>query len=214
MRSIIIGAGTYGEVYLAYLQEANVDVIGFVDDDPKFIGKSVRGCPVLGGVDSLKTIKDQYQIEAVYCPLGNNNLRTKFLKMAQAIGYKTPNYIHPSVIISPHVEIGNGVYILLGSKIMPYTKIEDYVMISMNVNVAHHCVLQEGTFLSTGVNFGASITANCNSYVGIGATVMTGLHSLGKDCLIGAGAVVIRDVPDYAVMAGVPAKVLKYKEVK
>jgi len=49
MRSIIIGAGTYGEVYLAYLQEANVDVIGFVDDDPKFIGKSVRGCPVLGG---------------------------------------------------------------------------------------------------------------------------------------------------------------------
>jgi acetyltransferase-like isoleucine patch superfamily enzyme len=41
---------------------------------------------------------------------------------------------------------------------------------------------------------------------------MTGMHELGEDCLIGAGAVVIRDVPDRAVMAGVPAKVLKYKE--
>ena len=41
---------------------------------------------------------------------------------------------------------------------------------------------------------------------------MTGLHELGEDCLIGAGAVVIRDVPDKAVMAGVPAKLLKMKE--
>ena len=40
---------------------------------------------------------------------------------------------------------------------------------------------------------------------------MTGLHELGEDCLIGAGAVVIKDVPAKAVMAGVPAKVLKYK---
>ena len=40
---------------------------------------------------------------------------------------------------------------------------------------------------------------------------MTGLHSLGTDCLIGAGAVVIRDVPDGAIVAGVPAKVIKYK---
>ena len=41
---------------------------------------------------------------------------------------------------------------------------------------------------------------------------MTGLHELGEDCLIGAGAVVIRDVQDKAVMAGVPAKLLKVKE--
>ena len=40
---------------------------------------------------------------------------------------------------------------------------------------------------------------------------MTGIHELGEDCLIGAGAVVIKDVPDNAVMAGVPAKVLRKK---
>lgn len=212
MKSIIIGAGTYGEVYLAYLQEAGVDVVGFLDDNPKYIGAEIRGIPVLGGINSLDTLKEQYGVEAVYCPLGNNQLRVKFLKKAQGLGYLTPNYIHPSVIISPNVTIGKGVYILLGTSIMPYTEIKDFVMISMHVSLAHHNVLEEGTFLSTGCNFGASIHAKKYTYCGIGSTIMTGIHELGENCLVGAGAVVIKDVPDNAVVAGVPAKIIKYKE--
>lgn len=212
MRSIIIGAGTYGEVYLAYLQEAGVNIVGFLDDDPKFTSQSVRGVPVLGPISKLETLRTTHGIEAVYCPLGNNKLRVKFLTKAKELGYKIPNYIHPSVIISPNVTIGEGVYVLLGTTIMPHTVIKDYVMISMGVHLAHHCVLDEGVFLSTGCNFGASIHARKYAYCGISSTIMTGIHELGEDCLIGAGAVVIRDVPERAVMAGVPAKVLKIKE--
>ena len=211
MKSVIIGAGKYGEVYLSYLTESGVDVVGFLDDDPKFADRQFGGLPVLGPISILPTLKDKYGITAIYCPLGNNKLSARFLREAVSLGYKTPCYIHPSVIISPNVEIGNGVYILLGTQIMPYTKIEDFVMISMNVSIAHHNILKTGTFLSTGCNFGASIVAEENSYCGIGSTIMTGLHRLGKDCLIGAGAVVIKDVPDGAVMAGVPAKVIKYR---
>lgn len=212
MRSVIIGAGTYGEVYLAYLQEAGVEVVGFLDDNKTIQGTHVKGVPVLGGVDLLQTLKSTYGVEAVYCPIGNNKLRVKFLQYAKELGYKTPNYIHPSVIISPNVTIGDGVYILLGTSIMPYTVIKDYVMISMNVGLAHHSILENGVFLSTGCNFGASIHANKYAYCGISSTIMTGVKELGEDCLIGAGAVVIRDVPDRAVVAGVPAKVIKYKE--
>ena len=212
MRSVIIGAGTYGEVYLAYLQEAGVEVVGFLDDNKTIQGTHVKGVPVLGGVDLLQTLKSTHGVEAVYCPIGNNKLRVKFLQYAKELGYETPNYIHPSVIISPNVTIGDGVYILLGTSIMPYTVIKDYVMISMNVGLAHHSILENGVFLSTGCNFGASIHANKYAYCGISSTIMTGIKELGEDCLIGAGAVVIRDVPDRAVVAGVPAKVIKYKE--
>ncbi|WP_407401137.1 acetyltransferase [Sodaliphilus sp.] len=211
MKSIIIGAGTYGEVYLAYLQEAGVDVVGFIDDNPKLEGNKVRGIPVIGKMADLASLRDAHGVKAVYCPLGNNKLRVEFLTKARELGYKTPNYIHPSVLISPNVSIGEGVYILLGTTIMPYTIIKDFVMISMGVHVAHHNVLEEGVFLSTGCNFGASIIAHKYVYCGISSTIMTGLHTLGEDCLIGAGAVVIRDVEPKAVMAGVPAKVLKYK---
>lgn len=214
MKSVIIGAGTYGEVYLAYLQDAGVDVVGFLDDNPRFIGQKVRNKPVLGPVSKLESLKDTDSIEAVYCPLGNNKLRVKFLTWARGLGYKIPNYIHPNVVLSDDVLIGQGVYILLGTTIMPHTTIKDFVMISMGVHVAHHNLLEEGVFLSTGCNFGASIVAHKYAYCGISSTIMTGIHELGEDCLVGAGAVVIKDVPANAVVAGVPAKVLKYKAIQ
>ena len=212
MKSIIIGAGKYGEVYLSYLKEANIDVIGFLDDDPNIQNMKFGGIPVLGPVSIMPTLKTQYGIEAVYCPLGNNRLRVAFLKQAREYGYQTPNYIHPDVKISPDVNIAEeGVYILGNTYIMPHVSIEKDVMISVGANIIHHTVLQQGVFISNGVNLGASITAEEYAYIGMGSTIMTGVKILGKDCLIGAGAVVIRDVPVGAVMAGIPAKVIKYK---
>ncbi|MEQ3235698.1 acetyltransferase [Bacteroides cellulosilyticus] len=213
MKSVIIGAGTYGEVYLAYLQEAGIEIVGFLDDDSKYINQKVCGIPVLGGFDFLACLKDEYGVKAVYCPLGNNKLRVELLNRALSLGYEVPNFIHSTVVLSPNVKIGDkGIYILPKTVIMPWCNIHDFVMMSVNSVVSHHTILEEGVFLSFGVNFGASIIAHKYAYIGISATVMTGVHELGENCLIGAGAVVIKDVPTNAVMAGIPAKVLKYRE--
>lgn len=212
MKSVIFGAGKYGEVYLAYLQDAGINVIGFIDDDPKYCGAKVHGIPVIGGFPLLPMLGEKYGVDTVYCPLGDNKLRVKILMEAGKLGYNTPNFIHPSAFVSPEVTIGNkGVYILPRTVIMPWAKIHNYVMMSVNSIVSHHSELEEGTFLSFGVNFGASIHAGKYTYCGISSTIMTGVHELGENCMIGAGAVVIKDVPDNAVMAGVPAKVLKFR---
>lgn len=71
------------------------------------------GCPVLGKTEQLEVLKETDGVEAIYCLLGNNMLRVKFLERARHLGYVTPNYIHPSVIIAPNVSIANeGIYIL------------------------------------------------------------------------------------------------------
>lgn len=212
MRSIIIGAGTYGEVYLTYLQEAGIEIIGFIDDDSRFSGSVVNGIPVIGTMNELSELIIQYRIEAAYCPIGDNRKRVKFLDKARNLNLAIPNYIHPSVMISPNVKIGKGVYILLGSMIMPHTVISDYTMISMNVKIAHHSLLDKGNFLSMGVCVGASIHMKPYVYVGIGAVIVTGIHEVGSDSLVGAGAIVIRDVDDGSVVAGNPARVLRTKD--
>lgn len=213
MKSVIIGAGTYSEVYLAFLQEAGVEIVGFLDDDEKYSGKDVLGLPVFGTTALLSELKGKYGVEAVYCPIGSNKTRVHFLEMARSLGYKTPNFIHRTVVIGPNVTIADeGVYILQATQIMPFVTIEKDVMISAGSNIIHHCHLSQGTFISNGVNFGAFVLAEKYAYIGMGSTVMTGVKVVGEDCLVGAGAVVVKDVPASAIVAGVPAKVLRIKE--
>lgn len=212
-KSIIVGAGTYGETYLYFLREAGVDVVGFLDDNAQLTGRMVRGVPVLGTTELLPRLKDLYGVENVYCPIGSNRVRVNILERARALGYQTPNFIHHKANIASNVAMSNeGVYIEAYTDIYPYTTIERDVLICGGSLIAHHSHLSQGTFISAGVNFGASVHAGKYTYIGIGSTIMTGVKKLGEDCLVGAGAVVVRDVPDNAVVIGVPAKVLRIKE--
>lgn len=208
MKSVIIGAGLYGEVYYSYLKnDGKVNVVGFLDDDDtKTI---VQGVPIIGKIKDFDNLVP-YQVENVYCPLGENILRCEILSTAHKLKFNTPNFFHSSSIISSDSQLGIGVYVLAGTIIMPFVTINDYCMISMGAKIAHHTVIENGVFVSTGVNIGASIHIHENVFLGIGCTIMTGVKNIGKNSIIGAGSVVIRDVPDNAVVAGVPAKVLKY----
>jgi len=209
--SIIIGAGTYGQGYASYLKEAGIDIIGFIDDDSNLIGTEVNGIPVLGAYVDLFERKFKDKVQNIYCPLGLNDIRVKYLSALKIEGYRIPSFFHHSVAIAPDVIIGEGVYMLVGNTVMPYATLGDFTMISMNSTVAHHVNLDKGVFISSGVNIGASVEVGRNAFFGIGSTVMTGVKEIGQHAMIGAGSVVIKNVPEYATVVGNPAKILKKK---
>jgi UDP-2-acetamido-3-amino-2,3-dideoxy-glucuronate N-acetyltransferase len=107
-----------------------------------------------------------------------------------------------NVVISPQVKIGNNVKIQNNVSVYTGVELEDDVfcgpsMVFTNVVNPRSHVVRKSEYQRTLVRRGASIGAN--------ATVVCGL-TLGKYSFIGAGAVVTHDVPDYALMVGVPAK--------
>ena len=209
-KAIIVGAGTYGQTYAKYLKD-DYQIIGFIDNNENLFMQVFMGIQVLGGNSFIFNEIDKET--NIFVPIGNNNVRVKLLTELNKKGFITPSFIHKKTIIDESVTIGKAVYILPGTNIMPLTKIGDFTMISMGVNIAHHNIIEEGCFFSQGSNIGASTLIKKQAYFGISSTLMTGVKEVGKNTLIGAGAVVIKDVPDNAIVAGIPAKILKYKDL-
>ena len=110
--------------------------------------------------------------------------------------------IGQNVVISPKVKLGNNVKIQNNVSVYTGVICEDDVclgpsMVFTNVINPRSGVIRRDEYMKTVVKKGASIGAN--------ATIVCG-NSIGKYSFIGAGAVVTKDVPDYALMVGNPAK--------
>lgn len=109
-----------------------------------------------------------------------------------------------NVVVGPNVVIGNKVKIQNNVSVYEGVTLEDNVFcgpscVFTNVNNPRSEIIRKEEYRKTIVKKGASIGAN--------ATIVCG-HNLGKYCFIAAGAVVTQEVPAYALMAGVPAKII------
>ncbi|NNC84230.1 MAG: N-acetyltransferase [Flavobacteriales bacterium] len=107
-----------------------------------------------------------------------------------------------NVVISPQVRLGDNVKVQNNVSIYTGVICEDDVflgpsMVFTNVTNPRSAVNRRGQYARTLVKQGASIGAN--------ATIICG-HDIGRFAFIGAGAVVTKDVPDYALVVGNPAK--------
>ena len=110
--------------------------------------------------------------------------------------------IGQNVVISPEVVLGNNVKVQNNVSIYSGVICEDDVflgpsMVFTNVINPRSAVNRRGQYSKTLVKKGASIGAN--------ATIVCG-HDIGRFAFIGAGAVVTKEVPDYALVVGNPAK--------
>ncbi|CAM3419229.1 acyltransferase [Zobellia roscoffensis] len=110
--------------------------------------------------------------------------------------------IGQNVVVSPQVILGNNVKVQNNVSIYTGVVCEDDVflgpsMVFTNIINPRSAIVRRDNYQKTLVKQGASIGAN--------ATIVCG-NPLGKYCLIGAGSVVTKDVPDYALIVGNPGK--------
>lgn len=111
--------------------------------------------------------------------------------------------------IEPAAEIGEGstcVHVGIGVVIHPRAKLGRNVKIGQGVTIGGR-----GKTVDDGEPRSGAASIGDDVYVGPGARVL-GPISVGKGAVIGANAVVIEDVPDRAVVVGVPARVVKYTD--
>lgn len=140
------------------------------------------------------------------------------------------------IVIDPFVRIGR-CYIGDNCRLHSYVEVDDYVKIGKNVKIQSHVMVPNGVILEDGVFVGPNVTFTNDKYprsitpecklknaldwnllctrigegasLGGGSVIVCGVN-IGKWAMVGAGAVVTKDVPDYASVTGCPARITGY----
>jgi sugar O-acyltransferase (sialic acid O-acetyltransferase NeuD family) len=117
---------------------------------------------------------------------------------------KFSRLIHPTAYVSPYAKIGQGVFIGAGSVIGPGCVLKDHVFVNRGVTVGHDTVLHEYVRVNPGSNIGGHVQVLAGASIGLGAGVLEELV-IGKGAFVAAGAIVIKDVQEKTLVAGIPA---------
>lgn len=207
-RILIVGAGGHAQVIAdvilcrARLGE-DVQLLGFVDDNPDRVGREIMGARVLGLIAQLA----QFEPDAVIVGIGNNATRARIYQQLQASGVTFGVAVHPRAVIEDSVKVGEGSVVFANAVINTGSIIGPNVIINTGATVDHHARIGAHVHIAPGVHLGGTVTVDEGAFLGIGSSVIPN-RVIGAWSTVGAGAAVIHDVPPHTTVVGVPARLL------
>lgn len=210
----IIGAGGFGREVKCLIEDINnstaqlekYNIIGFYDDGVEK-GTTIHEYKVLGKVSDLNNhSKPLNVVVAIGTPKTKKNVINSITN--QTIVY--PNLIHPSVIKSKNnIILGKGNIITAGCILTCDIKLEDFVVLNLSCTVGHDTVIKSYGSCMPSVNISGEVIIEEGVYVGTGTRIINQLK-VGKNTIIGAGAMVSKTLPENCTAVGVPAKPIKF----
>ena len=197
----ILGASGHGKVIAnAALLGDKWDEVAFFDDAWPEI-KNNGKYAVVG--DTQAMLRGHSRTEVIVA-IGNNQVRLRKQMELSKLGLHIATVVHPNAIIAEDVSIGEGTAIFAGAVVNSDAFIGKAVILNTNSVVEHDCELKDGSHLSPGVCLAGGVSIGYLSWVGIGASVKQQIK-IGDKVTVGAGSVVISDIPDSQTVVGVPA---------
>ena len=192
---IIIGASGHGKVVADIAKKNGYETIVFLDKD-----ESKKKCgpyPVIGNDYMLPQLSGD-----IIIAIGNASIRQA---LQESIDEKRiATMIHPSAVIADDVLIGAGSVVMAGAVINSGAVIGKGCIINTCASIDHDCVIHDYAHISIGVHLAGRVSVGKSSWVGAGATISNDLSVVG-DCMIGAGAVVVKNIEQPGTYVGVPA---------
>lgn len=208
---VIVGVGGLGREIAWLVERINAmeptwELLGFIDDNSEKHGTIVNGYPVLGGCDWVLEHKDE--VFAV-CAVGTAQTRRRIVERLHGVRFAT--LVDPKVQMSQRVEMGEGCIICAGSILTVNIKLGSHVIINLDCTIGHDAVLSDYVTLYPSVNVSGNTFLEESVEMGTGSQIIQGLR-IGEGTIIGAGAVVVRDLPGRCTAVGIPAKPIKFHD--
>ena len=206
-RLAVLGAGGHGRVIADTAQlGGGWSEIVFFDDSYDSVRKDrlyQYGWKFSGSI--TRYFENPGDFEGVIVGIGDNVVRLALHKKLVRIGVRVVSIHHPSAIVSPRASIGCGSVVVAGSVVNVGCAVGEACIINTGATVDHDCIVGAGTHVSPGVSLAGGVRIGECSWIGIGACSRQDV-SIGARCMIGAGSVVVSDIPSGSTVVGNPAR--------
>ena len=212
---IIFGASGFGREVAWLVERINKvnltwNILGYIDDNEAIQNSEINGYKVLGNTGDIKKYSDNTYF---ICAVGASKIRQNIVSKIKNINPEThfATLIDPSVEMSDRVTVGEGTIICAHTIITVNISIGNHVIINLDCTIGHDSVLNDFVTLYPSVNVSGITTIGYCTELGTGMQIIQGI-TVGSHSIIGAGAVVVKNIPDKCTAIGCPAKPIKYLE--
>lgn len=209
---LILGAsGTARSVFALALAMNDVrrddppwDLLGFIVDGTSDLEPIVRlGSQVIGGSADLPSFAGASFTVGAGMPTTKRVLAAR----AETAGLRAATLVHPTAVIDPDVEIGEGSIVARFTAVTTNVRVGRHSTLAMHVSLAHDCRVGDYVFAAQSVVLAGGVVIEDGAFLGARSAVREGVR-IGAGAVIGMGAVVLGDVPAGATAVGVPARVV------
>lgn len=195
MKTIAIyGANGHGKVVADIALSNGYNEIIFIDD----------------GDNSYLNFKEYIKLYKypVALGIGKNSIRKMVYEKIKAQNLEVKTLVHLKSIVAQDVILKEGVVIMPGVVVNTGSTIGVGSILNTSSVIEHDCVIGDFVHIAPNSALAGDVCVKDMTFVGISSSVIQG-KVIGENSVIGAGSVVIKDIPDNALSYGVPAKVIK-----
>lgn len=170
-----------------------------VDDNPN--DNTILNVPV------KKADVNNFKTDFFCISIGNNQVRKKIAKEMGDLNF--PSFIHNSVVAFPSVRIGRGTLVHPAAVLDADVILGDFCIVNNNATISHNASIGKYCHIAINAAIAGGVKVGEGSLIGAGACILPELV-IGKWVTVGAGSIITKDIPDYAVVYGNPAKIMRY----
>ena len=207
----IYGGGGFGREVKMLIDQINkndrkYDFIGYFDDGvPK--DKIIDGSKFLGGINELNTYSDKLLLVV---SIADPKIKLKIIESINNFNISFPILIHPSCIIGDNfIKIGEGSIICASNIITVNVEIGKHVILNLSCTVGHDTKIGSYSSFMPSVNISGEVVIGDQVYCGTAVKIINQVK-IGEGTIVGAGALVHKDLPPHCTAVGFPAKPIKY----